>query len=171
MIIPPENKWEPIQQIRQAHDRHIHRWMPHINLIYPFRPKSQFESLQRTFRDTCAQINSFEITFSKLKYFDHGRQNFTMWLHPEPIDLVRDLQAKLLTIVPDCDDVNRFKAGFTPHLSLGQVKGKQNLSIIITELQNSWINLRFKLNYIYFIAREPYKFSKFEIIKKFSLGR
>jgi hypothetical protein len=48
VIIPPEAVWEPIQAIRRRHDRKLRRWMPHITLLYPFRPRS--ELLERRFK-------------------------------------------------------------------------------------------------------------------------
>jgi len=42
VIIPPEDVWEPIQAIRQRHDRKVGCWMPHITLFYPFLPRSRF---------------------------------------------------------------------------------------------------------------------------------
>ena len=36
VIIPPQEKWESIQEIRETYDRGFNRWMPHITLIYPF---------------------------------------------------------------------------------------------------------------------------------------
>lgn len=53
VIIPPENLWQPIQQIRQKHDRHFRRWMPHITMIYPFRPRTQFDELAIQFQSAC----------------------------------------------------------------------------------------------------------------------
>ena len=43
VIIPPEDVWDPIQKIREKYDRQFRRWMPHITLIYPFRPFEEFE--------------------------------------------------------------------------------------------------------------------------------
>ena len=43
VIIPPKELWGPIQKIRQQYDRQIHRWMPHITLLYPFRPIVEFD--------------------------------------------------------------------------------------------------------------------------------
>ena len=42
VLIPPEDVWGPIQAIRREHDRQFRRWMPHITLLYPFRPREQF---------------------------------------------------------------------------------------------------------------------------------
>ena len=43
VIIPPKEIWASIQSIRQQHDTNYRRWMPHITLIYPFRPKAEFD--------------------------------------------------------------------------------------------------------------------------------
>ncbi|MFX1337544.1 MAG: 2'-5' RNA ligase family protein [Promethearchaeota archaeon] len=169
VIIPPKELWDPIQTIRQIYDRHIHRWMPHITLLYPFRSKAEFDDLEKSFIKKCSEIHSFEIILRKLRYFRHRHQNYTIWLDPEPTNSITQLQAELLKIVPDCDDVNKYKNGFTPHLSVGQVKGKEKLDHIIETLQNSWKDLRFLLNSVYFISRENNKFSRFEIIKEILL--
>ena len=169
VIIPPEEKWPPIQKIRQQYDRQIHRWMPHITLLYPFRPETQFNDLEKDFINKCSKIHSFEITLRNFRYFHHRHQNYTIWLDPEPNNLITQLQAELLKVVPDCDDVNKYKNGFTPHLSVGQIKGKEKLGSIIDILQKSWEDLQFFLNSVYFISRENNKLSKFEIIKKILL--
>lgn len=49
VLIPPEECWPPIQAIRQEHDRHVRRWMPHMTMIYPFRPKEQFATMAELF--------------------------------------------------------------------------------------------------------------------------
>ena len=170
VIIPPKELWDPIQKIRQQYDRQIHRWMPHITLLYPFRPKTEFNDLEKEFKELCSHIKPFEISFRNLRYFHHKHQNFTIWLNPEPYILINHLQAELLKVVPDCDDVNKHKNGFTPHLSVGQIKGKKPLIKIIDKLQNSWKELKFTLNSVYFISRENNKQSKFEIIKKIPLN-
>ena len=112
VLIPPKKIWGTIQAIRKKYDRHFHRWMPHITLLYPFRPISEFNKLEPIFSTTCNKIDVFEIAFNIINYFNHGKQKYTLWLAPKPEDLVESLQHKLLEIVPDCNDVNLYKKGF-----------------------------------------------------------
>ena len=46
VIIPPEDCQEPIQRIRLSHDRSVRRWMPHITLVFPFRPVEDFNGVE-----------------------------------------------------------------------------------------------------------------------------
>lgn len=170
VIIPPEKMWAPIQEIRRKHDRQINRWMPHINLLYPFRPKDQFNNAKTRASNVCHKIEPFELNFKEFKFFSHRHQNYTVWLNPEPSNLIINLQSKLLEIFPDCDDINKHKCGFTPHLSVGQIKGKELLNSTMRKLQNQWKELKFELNSIYFISREKNKMSKFIIEKEISLN-
>ena len=169
VIIPPTEIWGPIQDIRKKYDRHIHRWMPHITLLFPFRHQSDFSKLESLFSTTCNKIALFDISCNIFKYFHHGKQKYTFYLAPEPENLIINLQYKLLEIVPECNDVNLYKSGFTPHLSVGQIKGKNNLETLLKNLQTNWVPLKFKITSIYFIVREKPKLSEFKIKKEISL--
>jgi 2'-5' RNA ligase len=166
VIIPPQEKWDSIQGIREIYDRGFNRWMPHITLLYPFRPKTEYITLEKSFAEICKEFRPFELTFRAFKYFNHGHQNFTLWLDPEPADLLIKLQAEIMKLVPDCNDVNKYKEGFKPHLSVGQIKGKQKLLEVILKLQKTWRDINFLLDKIYFISRENIKTSQFEIAKQ-----
>jgi len=156
VILPPEDLWLPIQTIRQIHDRHFRRWMPHITMIYPFRPYEKFNQLAEQFSSICKNILPFKIDLAGFKYFRHRKENYTLWVAPEPKEPIVDLQKALLNPVPDCDDVTKFKNGFTPHLSVGQIKGNPEMLKLKDALQTSWISLSFELNEICFICRnEP----------------
>jgi len=165
VIIPPNERWEPIQGIRRRYDRQINRWMPHITLIYPFRPESEYDTLEQKFSAVCREIKPFEITLNSFKYFNHGHQNFTLWIAPEPTYSITNLQKNIQMLVPDCNDVNLYKSGFTPHLSVGQIKEKKILREIIQQLETKWYEIKFTLNKIYFIAREKCKESLFQVKK------
>lgn len=169
VIIPSEEIWPFIQKIRRTYDRHYYRWMPHITLLYPFRPENEFEVIKGRLDNLCKGINPFNIRLSEFKYFSHKSQNFTLWIDPEPRDLIKSLQNDLLSLFPDCNDVNLHKNGYIPHLSVGQVRGKNNLMSILDEFQENWEELRFNLEKISLISRKPFKNSRFEIKKTISL--
>src|SRR5262245_44435410 len=119
-VVPPEEGWEPIQAIRRRHDRQVHRWMPHINLLYPFRPQGEFPAITPALVTAYASLAPFHITLGEFRCFRHGSGRCTLWLAPEPAEALRRLQAALQAAFPDCGDLSRFLAGFTPHLSVGQ---------------------------------------------------
>ena len=167
VIIPPVEIWAPIQQIRMQYDRQMNRWMPHVNLIYPFKPEGYFAELSHEFEKICGDISAFQVTFKEIKYFTHGKQRHTLWLAPEPSSLIKNLQKKIFSIVPDCDDLNKFRNGYTAHLSLGQIKG--HLNKILNHLQENWNPISFTLKKIAFISRENVKNSKFQVKKEICL--
>ena len=171
VIIPPQEKWSTIQEIRKKYDRQINRWMPHITLLYPFRSSDEYHAIEKKFITICKNIESFEITLKNFHYFNHGKQRYTLWLRPEPVELIEDLQSKILEIVPDCNDVNKYKNGFNPHLSVGQITGKNMLVDLREKLHKNWTTLKFHLNSIFFISREKGKTSKFEIKKAFNFNK
>lgn len=169
VIIPPNERWEPIQRIRRRYDRQINRWMPHITLIYPFRPESEYDTLEQEFSAVCRKIKPFEIRLKSFKFFNHGHQSFTLWIAPEPKNSIIKLQKNIQMLVTDCNDLNLYKSGFTPHLSVGQIKGKKLLHEIIQQLETKWYEIKFTLNKIYFIAREKGKRSLFQVKKVINL--
>ncbi len=155
VLVPPETVWEPIQRIRRVHDRQVGRWMPHLTLLFPFRPEEAFpEALPRA-AEAAASVRPFVLTLAELRFFDHGGERYTLWLAPEPAEPVRRLQAALRERFPDCDDVSRFPAGFTPHLSVGQARGRAARDALLTRLRAEWTPLEFSVREAALIARPP----------------
>ncbi|MHA1411554.1 MAG: 2'-5' RNA ligase family protein [Promethearchaeota archaeon] len=172
IICPPKEKWAPIQEIRKIYDRHVDRWMPHITVLYPFRPEEYFTELEMEFLKICSKINPFRISLKEFHYFHHGKGSYTIWLKPEPMENIIKLQSKLQDLVPDCNDVSKFKKGYVPHLSVGQFKGPaKKLNAFLENLQSNWNPINFMVKSIFFIARKPFKNSKFTIKKKILLGK
>ncbi len=171
VIIPPQEIWEPIQSIREKYDPHFRRWMPHINLIYPFCPAENFADYRSIFQQILRQFSPFLIELATFKSFEHKRQKFTIWLSPEPREPLQNLQQQLVKIVPEYDDVNRFKGGFTPHLSVGQVRGRSALKRLIENLQKDWRPLRFMVDRIYFIGRGDPPDDIFKIVAEIPFGK
>lgn len=152
VVIPPDAVWDPIQEVRRSHDRHYRRWMPHITLVFPFRPVSEFESLTPLLAEACRATAPFEIHLAKFGRFDHGRGNTTLYLIPEPDQPLKALQAAIQSVVPDCDDTGRFPGGFTPHLSMGQVRGNKALAMCAA-WQAAWRPLAFTVTQVCLIWR------------------
>jgi len=155
VAMPNRDVWEPIQTIRREHDRQIHRWMPHVNLLYPFYPRDHFQAEQVIPRleAVCQQIPAFEVRLATFRYFTHGAKRATIWLDPEPRDAFVQLQAALQHAFPEYDEQSRYGGGFTPHLSVGQVTSRRALHTLLAMLQQSWTPLEFSLDAVALIWR------------------
>lgn len=153
VIIPPEKVWPQIQAIREKHDRQVRRWMPHVTLLYPFRPKEQFDGLAEQIAPVLEDIEPFEIELREFKFFRHRQESYTLWLSPEPRKALERMQTALLKVVPDCDDVVRISGKFLPHLSFGQVKGQQAMMELLGSLQATWQPISFKVERVSLIWR------------------
>ena len=156
VLIPPEEIWEPIQAIRRTHDRHVSRWMPHITLIYPFRPRAEFDDLAGAFSSACQSLEPFHIQLADMRAFRHRRDSFTIWLAPEPREPLARLQKLIEAVVPDCNDVSGRRDGFTPHLSVGQTRSEGEMSRLTEVFRTTWQPLTFMADEISLIWRgEP----------------
>jgi 2'-5' RNA ligase len=153
VLIPPVELWPPIQAIRQRYDRHFRRWMPHITLLYPFRPRAEFDRLVEALTQACRRVAPFRVELAELQAFRHRQQQFTLWLAPQPQEALRRLQAAVGRVAPDCDDVARHRDGFTPHLSVGQVQGELEMEHLRRALQATWRPLSFTARAISLIWR------------------
>jgi 2'-5' RNA ligase len=169
VVIPPEDIWEPIQAIRRRLDRNVRRWMPHITMLYPFRPMCEFEELSRKFRVISGDFSPFKVGLVEFRYFQHSKRSYTIWLDPEPGEPISELQGELVNLVPDCDDVGRFGRGFTPHLSVGQVR--VDVEETIQVLTESWEPIEFTLDEIALINRNDPPDDIFKVWGKVKLGR
>ena len=167
VLIPPEKFWPPIQKIRQKHDRQYRRWMPHITLLYPFRPASEFASLENRFSGIGDSLNPSDISLKTFHFFQLSKLKCTVWLSPEPADMLIRLQILLGKTFPDCNDVKQFSGGFTPHLSIGQVQGQNNAARLIEKLESKWNSLQFRVSDFHVIRRGDPPYDVFRIAKSF----
>jgi RNA 2',3'-cyclic 3'-phosphodiesterase len=170
VLIPPAEVWEPIQRIRRAHDRHIKRWMPHITLLYPFRPNDEFAMLGAQFSTVCTGLDPFRVELAEIRCFQHRRESYTLWLAPEPRAVLIELQALLGNMVPDCDDVTRKCHGFTPHLSVGQVHGEKQMCMLKEGIQATWQPIAFTAHEVSLIWRREPPDDVFHIRQRVRLG-
>jgi 2'-5' RNA ligase len=169
VAIPPDHLWGRVQRLRKQHDRHYRRWMPHITLLYPFRPVSAFGQVTPLLTRVCRSLEPFEIKLTRFDRLIHTRRKTTLYLMPEPAGALKVLQKALLEIVPDCDDVTRFASGFTPHLSVGQIRSREAHKLC-AKLQATWQPLSFTLLHVYLIWRNDPPDDIFRIGPVLSLG-
>ena len=126
--------------------------MPHITLLYPFRPVSAFDQVTPLLTRVCQSLEPFEVQLNRFDRLTHPRRKATLYLIPEPAGALKELQKALLEAVPDCDDVTRFAGGFRPHLSVGQIRSRE-APALCAQLQAAWQPLAFTLSQVYLIWR------------------
>lgn len=147
--------------------------MPHVTLLYPFRPREDFDAVEGPLREACRHVAPFEVCLAEFRHFRHGRDRFTLWLAPEPAELLRRLQAALESAVPDCNDVSRHRDGYTPHLSVGQVRGDEALTALQSSLQAAWSaesGVSFPAQHVSLIWRRPPPDDVFRVDRTIPLG-
>ena len=152
VLIPSAEVCEPIQRIRERHDRNAIRWMPHVTLLYPFWPGSELERARGILADVLENQAPFAVTLARFRAFQHTRRS-TLWLDPEPAAPLVGLQQVLETAFPGCDDVSRHRDGFTPHLSVGQV-GEARSEELLEQLQGQWTPRQLEVREVCVISRE-----------------
>lgn len=170
VLVPPRDCWDPIQQVREEHDANMYRWMPHITLLYPFVKRPLFDEAEARLRERISLIEPFEVTLAKFRHFHHVGVYYTLWLEPEPRESLVALQGALESAVPECDDVSQYAGGFTPHLSVGQVKGEGALKMVEAELQLAWESLSFKAEQVTLIYRGQAPDDIFRVDRNLPLG-
>ena len=159
-IICPKLESIQINNIREKYDKAYPRWMPHINLIFPFVTEQEFEKIKDTFIDQLKNVNPFTIKLNKISFFPQ-KQNVNIHLLPHDDSNLQELYLILIKLLPN------IKPNFYPHLTLGQMT-KEKYENIKTELYQ-WISegFEFTINEICLIKR--YNNNPFEIKEKFNL--
>lgn len=166
-VLPPEEAWEPIQAIRRVHDRKFARWMPHVNLLYPFLPPERLDGAIPELEQACAGAAAFETMLAEFRHFIHPTGTATMWLAPEPADPWIHLREALAAAAPDSNDTTaRFPGGFVPHLSVGQAPDAADARRTIASLRIAWKPLRFRVESVALLRRDPT--GPFGVVRQFA---
>ncbi|CAF2637333.1 unnamed protein product [Rotaria sp. Silwood2] len=151
-LIPPENVWEQIQSIRSKYDKAYPRWMPHINLIYPFVSDSEFANIKIQLDSILNQRKQFEIEFDKtsFEYFKQKGNECTFHIRPKINKDVVELQQIIENFLPNyLKSIRPFEA----HLTLGQTTTSR-ISDMLIEMKAKWKPIKFIIDRVCMISRE-----------------
>jgi len=152
VVVPPEDVCEAIQAIRRRYDRQFRRWMPHVTLIYPFRPREAFDEVASLLRVACAEMDTFEATLADFRFFEHGPASCTLWLVPEPAERFCALHRILSNAMREITEPPG-RTTFTPHLSVGQAPGRAAAMELVERLRMEWRPVRFAVSDVCLIWR------------------
>ncbi len=59
VIAPPLEICNSIQDIRKVHDKAYDRWMPHVNICFPFIPPTEFDKFANHFNEILKNFPPF----------------------------------------------------------------------------------------------------------------
>ncbi|CAF0969811.1 unnamed protein product [Rotaria sordida] len=151
-LIPPENVWEQIQSIRSTYDKAYPRWMPHINLVYPFVHESEFANIKIQLESILNQRKPFEIEFDKtsFNYFKQKGNECTFHIKPKISKDVVELQQIIENFLPNYLKNTR---PFEAHLTLGQTTTSR-ISDMLIEIKAKWKPIKFIIDRVCMISRE-----------------
>lgn len=157
IVAPPEfhNK---INLIRSVNDKAYPRWMPHMNLLFPFVDENNFKTIKDKLESSLKDFGPMELNMNKIEYFVQGK-NITFHISPDNDSKLQELFKIIRKTLPDIKIKHQ---QFHPHLTIGQFK-KNELDAKLTEL-NKWLGsgFIFKIEKICLIKRKDEK--PFEII-------
>lgn len=154
VICPPPSLWPQIQKIRQAHDSAYDRWMPHINLAFPFVQPKEFDNVFLLLQKNFQNLQPFNLKFENLGIFKHAKKG-VLWAKPQTDnDELQEVEKMILESLPFCDDlIKKSDDGkFHPHLTLAQFD-LHKIESMLTSFQQKWEAISFLVTEIYMIER------------------
>lgn len=137
-IIPPAEYLSHIQEIRSNYDKAYDRWMPHINLVFPFLESDKIDECIPKLEMALSEVIPFVINFDQFNAFIR-KKDANVYLNPQDdgnISNIYHLINETLNLPPN-------KREYHSHLTVGQFK-KKDLSSTLLKLLHEF---------------EPHKFS------------
>eukprot|EP01060_Flectonema_neradi_P038164 TRINITY_DN7934_c0_g1_i3.p1 TRINITY_DN7934_c0_g1~~TRINITY_DN7934_c0_g1_i3.p1 ORF type:complete len:238 (+),score=63.30 TRINITY_DN7934_c0_g1_i3:224-937(+) len=158
IVMPPRDIWDPIQQIRTVWDPAYVRWMPHINIIWPFPPPPHHaDAIDALVKNGFDSIKPFDICFKEFGVF-HNKQS-VLFLNPEEpgrgggLQAVRDVGEKTF---PSAASSQKFQ----PHLTVGKM-AKHKIKQVADSID--WKKMTFTVKELYIISR-PDDVTPFKVV-------
>lgn len=116
-IIPDAASWPTIQLLRADHDRHLRTWPPHINILYPFVAKDEFDDTAHALAAALMHLRPLRLRFTRIDRFGS-----TAFLVPEDVDVPGGLASICAACKAAFPNLQQPREFWQPHLTVGQFK-------------------------------------------------
>ena len=185
-ILPPPNIAAMIDVFREQWDPAFSRWMPHINLLWPFVAHEHIPSAIDKLDKLLVHRPMFRMTIGKTAVFPGTRKpvvflSISSSSHRD-VDTIGQIAKDLRTVFPTCgrsashtspdhppeEMEEKAPAEFTPHLTIARCPSVEASRAIRAQVDSEWSNVEFLVDRIYLIAHYEGS-SRFEVVHEIPL--
>ena len=121
-LIIPTRLTNDIEYIRKEHDKAYDRWMPHINLLFPFVQNDKIPDITERLNRELSKFPPFVLNLNEIGFFSQKDSN-TYHLKPKDESGMVNLYNTIRAAIPEFRVKNN---SYHPHLTLGQWKKSEN---------------------------------------------
>lgn len=158
-IVPPSQFHEAVNEIRSKHDKAYPRWMPHINVLFPFievddtADPTMMTDVEQQLSAALASVPAFDITLETFNHFSRKGDNLYFL---RPSEKCRPQIDVLVRVVDSCLSHSlgsRQKRPFKPHMTVGQWPKSTSASVMKATLEQHWTPLTWHCSEISVLSR------------------
>lgn len=126
-ILLPSRYVAHVNQIRSLYDKAYEKWVPHINLLYPFVDETELEKVIPKLTTVFGMIQPFELKLDSVEYFDQGP---SLSYHLTTSEISYQLMSLTNILHQLLPNVKKTHAEFKPHLTIGQFSKEYDMTNI-----------------------------------------
>ncbi|KAJ9451161.1 hypothetical protein DIPPA_00420 [Diplonema papillatum] len=166
IVMPPVELWPAIQAIRSQYDPAYARWMPHINIAWPFATPAHHSQAAEALQVAFANVAPFEMHLNSLSSFPNNSS--VVFLKPTASDgsahhALVEIRKLVVETLPVChSDIE-----FQPHLTVAKLSKAEVAAKKVQQL--AWQPMSFTVSELYCISR-PDDVTPFTITEVVPLG-
>lgn len=124
-VVIPNEYHAKLNVVRQQYDRAFERWMPHVNLLFPFVTTDHFDEIETVLTNALNGFGPITLQFRQIGSFTQGRNvTFNLQLDHKSEGFAK-LQQLYSVIRKSIPNVQAKHDELTPHLTLGQCTKKE----------------------------------------------
>ena len=142
VLLPDEQGWDIVQEIRTVHDRKVNMWPPHVTLLRPFVRVEDFPAAAEVLDEVLDDYPAMTLTFT-MQTIKHHDFCTSLWLVPdaESREKIVELQDAVQAAFPQCRRSKYLlrllnKNKYIPHITLGQFASEAEAQVPNLESPN-----------------------------------